>query len=270
MMENGKNVTNEIAFKDLFLIFKRCWWLVLAVAIVLGAGSYAFMQASHKDEYTATATIWAIGSNANTSATAGQTSTADVQIAMYLINDYKELITTRSVMEVALESADSTLSPAALKAKTKVENTEESHVMHVSVTASTPEEAQKLVNALSNEFCRRVNEKNKVESAEGEKNVEKPLVSVWDEATLPTQISNPISLLLVVLIALLGGVAVYVVFVVLHFLDDKINTTEDVEKYLGLNLLGVIPNLDDARRRSMRKKTYYHYYTANHKQSEKH
>ena len=102
MMENGKNVTNEIAFKDLFLIFKRCWWLVLAVAIVLGAGSYAFMQASHKDEYTATSTIWAIGSNANTSATAGQTSTADVQIAMYLINDYKELITTRSVMGACL------------------------------------------------------------------------------------------------------------------------------------------------------------------------
>lgn len=269
MKENSKTVSNEISFKDLFIILKRCWWLVLAVAIVLGAGAYAVMNLTHKDEYTATATIWAIGSNANTAATAGQTSTADVQIAIYLINDYKELIKTRSVMEVALQKAGSSMSQAALKANTLVENSEDSHVMHVSVTASTPEEAQKLVNALSNEFCRRVNEKNKVESAEDEKNVEKPLVSVWDEATLPKDISNPVSLLLVILIALLGGIAVYVVFLVLHLMDDKINTTEDVEKYLGLNLLGVIPNKDDARRRGMRKKTYYHY-TSGQKQGDRH
>lgn len=269
MKENSKTVSNEISFKDLFMIFKRCWWLVVAVAIVLGAGTYAVMNLTHKDEYTATATIWAIGSNANTSASGGQTSSADVQIAIYLINDYKELIKTRSVMEVALQKAGSSMSQAALKAKTVVENTEDSHVMHVSVTASDPKEAQKLANELSKEFCRRVNEKNKVANVGSENQVERPLVSVWDEATLPKDISNPVSLLLVILIALLGGIAVYVVFLVIHLMDDKINTTEDVEKYLGLNLLGVIPNKDDARRRGMRKKSYYHY-TSGQKQGERH
>lgn len=269
MKDNDKNATNEIAFRDLLLVLKRCWWLVLAVAIVLGAASYAFMKLTHKAEYTATATIWAIGSNANTSNNNMQTSTYDVQIATYLINDYKELITTRSVMEVALENAKSELSPAALKANTEITNAEESRVMHVSVTASDPKEAQMLVNSLSNEFCRRVNEKNKGVAADQENTVEKPLVSVWEEAMVPTQISNPISLLLVILIALLGAVIVYVVFLVIHLSDDKINTTEDVEKYLGLTLLGVIPNIEDSRRRSMRKKAYYHYTSAQ-KQGDQH
>ncbi len=250
MEEMSNKNTGEIRFGDLFEVFKRCWWLMLAVAIVVGAASYVFMRATHKDEYTATATIWAIGSNANTSDNLGKTSAADVQIAMYLINDYKELILTPNVMKDALMNADSDMSVSALKANTSISNSEDSHVMHVSVTASDPEEARDVVNALSDEFCRRVNDKN---------DEERPLVSVWDRATAPGAISNPISLLLVAIFALLGAVVVFIIFVVIRLMDDRINTTEDVERYLGLNLLGVIPNRDDARRRSMRKRRYYDY-----------
>ena len=258
MEENSKNVTMEIRFRDLLSILKRCWWIMLAAAIVLGAAAYGFMHVTHKDQYTATATIWALGSNAN-GAVGSQTSSQDVQIAIYLINDYKELILTPSVLEKTLEIAKSDMSMNSLKARTKITNTDDSHVMYVSVTADDPKEARDIVNALSNEFCRRVNEKNKVENKDGEKVVERPLVSVWDEASTPKTISNPISLLWVALIAILGAVLVYVVFLILYLMDDKINTTDDVERYLGLNILGVIPNREDVRRRSMRKKAYYHY-----------
>ncbi|MBE6588970.1 MAG: hypothetical protein E7643_02210 [Ruminococcaceae bacterium] len=262
MMEEMNDKTTEIRFSDLLGVLKRCWLLMLVVAMVVGAGAYAFMHVTHKDEYTATATIWALGSNANTSNYLGSTSSADVQIAMYLINDYKELILTPSVMEKALKNADSDMSIAALKGKTEITNSEESHVMYVSVTAGSAAEARDVANELSKEFCRRVNERNATQgdSASGEEgSKERPLVSVWDEATAPKNISNPVSVLLVALLAILGAMVAYIVFLVLHLMDDKINTTADVERYLGLNLLGVIPNRDDARRRSMRKKTYYHY-----------
>ena len=252
MEEMNNKSAGEIRFGDLFDVLKRCWWLMLVVAIVVGAASYAFMRVTHKDEYTATATIWAIGSNANTSDNVGKTSAADVQIAMYLIKDYKELILTPNVMKDALINADSDMSVSALRANTSITNNEDSHVMHVSVTASDPEEARDIVNSLSDEFCRRINDKN---------DEERPLVSVWDRATAPASISNPISLFLVAVFALLGAVIVFIVFVVIRLMDDRINTTEDVERYLGLNLLGVIPNRDDARRRSLRRKTYYTSYS---------
>ena len=44
-----------------------------------------------------------------------------------------------------------------------------------------------------------------------------------------------------VIVALLGLVAVIGVYVVVFLLDDTIRTEEDVEKYLGLSTVGVIP-----------------------------
>ncbi len=247
-MEIANEKETEIRFGDLWNVFKRCWVLVLVVAILAGAGSFAVMHLTHTDAYTATTTIWALGSN---SSTGGKTSTSDVSIGTYLINDYKELILTENVLEQALENAGSKMSLGALKAATKITNNEETRVMYVSVTSGNKVEAKKIADAISDVFCDRVNAK----SDEG-----KTLVSVWDYAKVPSKISNPISLLFVVLIALVAAVAVYAVFLILHLMDDKVNSASDVERYLGLNLLGVIPNREDARRRGMKKKGYYYRY----------
>jgi hypothetical protein len=65
-------------------------------------------------------------------------------------------------------------------------------------------------------------------------------------------------MLKIALIALVAAIAVYGVFFVLYLLDDKISTAEDVEKYLGVNMLGQIPNREEAQRR--KKKGYGDYY----------
>jgi hypothetical protein len=41
---------------------------------------------------------------------------------------------------------------------------------------------------------------------------------------------------------LLTAVVVFGIYVVVYILDDKIKTADDVEKYLGLTVLGLIPN----------------------------
>ena len=69
-----------------------------------------------------------------------------------------------------------------------------------------------------------------------------------DYAATPDKPSNPVSLLQILLIAFACAVVVYVVYLVLFLMDDKITTPEDVEKHLGLNLLGQIPNKQDAGR----------------------
>ena len=245
-----KEKENEVRFGDLWSVFKKCWIYALILAILVGAGSFAVLHLTHTDAYTATSTIWALGSNANASTSGGKTSTSDVSIGTYLINDYKELILTDSVLEEAILKTGSAMSVSTLKNNIKVTNNEDTRVMYVAVTAGDSAEAKNLANAISDVFCKRINDK----SDEG-----KSLVSVWDYAKEPKMISNPISLLLVVLIAFVAAVAVYAIFLVVHLMDDKINTAGDVERYLGVNLLGVIPNREDARRRGLKKRTYYRY-----------
>ena len=50
---------------------------------------------------------------------------------------------------------------------------------------------------------------------------------------------------------------VYGIYFVRYLLDDKINQPEDVEKYLGVSVLGVIPNSEDSKRRYTKYGTYY-------------
>jgi capsular polysaccharide biosynthesis protein len=249
-MDMTKEKENEIRFADLWSVFKRCWILALILAVLAGAGSFAVFHLTHTDAYTATSTIWALGSNANASTSGGKTSTSDVSIGTYLINDYKELILTDSVLEEAIVKVGSDMSLKDLKQNVKVTNNAETRVMYVAVTAGDKTEAKELANAISDVFCARINDK----SDEG-----KTLVSVWDHAKEPTAISNPVSLLLVVLIALVAAIGVYAVFLVLHLMDDKIHDAGDVERYLGVNLLGVIPNREDACRRGLKKNSYYRY-----------
>jgi hypothetical protein len=46
------------------------------------------------------------------------------------------------------------------------------------------------------------------------------------------------------------------IFLFIFLLDDRIRTEEDIERYLGLSILGDIPNIDDVKNK---KKGYYKY-----------
>ena len=50
MEENKSSV--EISLRDLWKIFLRCWWVMLAAAIVFAGACYLFLHVTHKDVYT--------------------------------------------------------------------------------------------------------------------------------------------------------------------------------------------------------------------------
>jgi capsular polysaccharide biosynthesis protein len=230
---------------------------MLAALIVVFAIVYIFTVSTHEDMYTATTTVWALGSNASTSSS---TSTSDVSIGTQLIHDYKELILSTGVLEVVLERNENIpITSGKLRGMISIGNTDGSRVMYVSVTSPKPSTSKQLADDLANVFCDRVNEMNKDNDVNEDK---KTLVRVWDSATTPTAASNPISMFRLILISLIAAIAVYGVFFVMYLLDDKISTADDVEKYLGVNILGMIPNRYDAQRKKKGKSGYYYSYSA--------
>ena len=121
----------------------------------------------------------------------------------------------------------------------EITNDENTRILYLSVTAADPEEAADLVNSVAATACDFMNN----DMYDGQK-----LFRQVDYAATPDKPSNPVSLLQILLIAFACAVVVYVVYLVLFLMDDKITTPEDVEKHLGLNLLGQIPNKQDAGR----------------------
>ncbi len=226
----------EIRISDLWLILKRCWWLMLAVLLVVFAIVYIYANSTYEEEYTATAIVWALGTP-----NAGQTTTSDVSIGTNLINDYKQLVTTTDVLMEVIERAElPQIKPHELSKMVSISHESNTRVMYISVTAASATGAQKIANTMVDVFCERINSKNE----DG-----KSLVTVWSDAELPTRPSNGVSALKLLLIAVVCSILVFGVYFVLYLMDDKINTAEDVERYLGLSMLGMIPNRVDAHRR---------------------
>lgn len=232
-MEDEKNNGSEIDLRNLWTIFVHCWWIMLIVAAVVTVGLYVFFTATHEDEYTATAITYVM-KESNT------TSTGDVSISNVLVNDFVETANLESVLEKVIYEQGLIISTTQLRKMITVTNQENSRFVQVSVTAKDPVRATDLANSLAEQMCNTLND----DLMFGQK-----YASVADPSKVPAKPSNPVSLLKVLIIAAVCALMVYAVYVVMFLMDDKINTPEDVERYLELNLLGQIPNRQDMSRR---------------------
>ncbi len=252
MEEESRSI--EIRISDLVAILKRCWWQMAIVLLVTFIGVFVYTNVTHEDEYTATAEIWALP---NSQSSTGNVNTSDVSIGTNLINDFTQLIVSKGVLEPVLKAEKLTdiLTIDQLAGMITIDHTTGTRVMNISVTAKDPKRAADITNTLVAVFCQRVNSTNE----EGEKS----LVQVWSTAEEPELPSNPVSTLKLLLIALVAAIVVYGIHLVVFLLDDKVNGAEDVERYLGVSVLGMIPNRRDViRRRS--KNGYYYSYGSNH------
>ena len=248
MEENTREV--EIRLGDVGQVLKRCWIVILATVIVVFCGLYALLNALHVDEYEANVTIYILrNSNENEEESPSKTvTTSDISIANALIDDCKILMLSRDhvltpVLEETPSLSDTTWKD--LKKMITIENSGEDRVLTLSVRAATPALSADLANKVANHACDYFNEK-----------YQQPISSVVDYAEVPTGICNPVSILLVALVSFAAACIVFAIYFVCFLMDDKVNSGEDVEKYLELSVLGVIPNRQD----SARHKSKYGYY----------
>ena len=246
-MEENKQL--EFSMSNLWEIFKRCWILMLVVGVVLTVLVYIVMVNMHQDEYTSTVGMWAYrtGSEDDSNGNVQQNYYGAI-MSTQNIDEFMEIAQSNAVLEKVIADQNLTISRKALSKMLKVSqkgSASSSTIFYVSVTAATPESARRLSEAWSRVTCDYINGL-----------VDKEVLLVFDPAPLPNQPSNPFSILKVLLIAFVGVFCVYGVYFVRFLMDDKVNTPEDVEKYLDLHVLGAIPDKTQlARRRS--KGAYY-------------
>ena len=245
----------EIRLTDLWVIFKKCWWLMGIALVLVTVLVFTLMNATHEDEYTAQVGIWAIktdGSNSNSSTSNGY---YDMVIATNLVNDYKLLATSDEVLSRVIVANNWAISVNDFRKMISVTHETNTRVLYLSVTTLSAESAKTATESWSQIFCDYITE------LRGEE-----MIKTIGATPLPEKPSNPISLLKILLIAFVAAVLVYGIYFVRFIMDDKINAPEDVEKYLGLNVLGAIPNKNQLGRR---REKYGYYYASNPKSDAK-
>ncbi|MPM44350.1 putative capsular polysaccharide biosynthesis protein YwqC [bioreactor metagenome] len=118
-----------------------------------------------------------------------------------------------------------------LAASVSVTPVNETQIMNLMVQDTNPERARDIANKIPEVFgkeAKRITNANKVE--------------VIDKAILSKAPINSNKTMNMVIAAVLGAmIGLFVIFLI-EYLDNKIKTPQDIQKYLELPILGVIPD----------------------------
>ncbi|MGE5633541.1 MAG: YveK family protein [Caulobacteraceae bacterium] len=149
-----------------------------------------------------------------------------------LFKTYGEIAKSRMVTEKVIELMQLNLNAEQLQKKITVTPVGDTELIRVTVVDTNPDMAADIANKLAEVFKYQVAQIMRVEN-----------VQVVDAANVPISPVNPrpvLNVAIAFLIALMTGVGVAFL---LEYLDHTIKTPQDVEKYLELPVLGVIPDV---------------------------
>ena len=217
---------------DVLALLHKLWTkklLILFTAFYFAAfsflGTYFFIQPT----YTSTTRIYVV----NQATDNKNLSAQDLQAGTYLVNDYKEIITSNDVLSEVIKDEKLNLSEAELSKMVSVNIPTDTRLISISVKAKTGQDAQVLANKVREVASKKIKTVTKVED-----------VTTLEEAKLPSSPSSPNIKRNVLLGASLGGFVAIVAVLVREVLDDRIRRPEDVEDVLEMTLLGIVPDTD--------------------------
>lgn len=237
-METVKNKRLEINVYELIMFCIKKLWIVLSIGFVAASICFAYTVFFVQPEYTSVTKIYVLNRQTDESITS-----SDLQSSTYLTKDYTELIKSRKVLEVVIAELDLDTSYEALLEKVSVGTQSDTRVVSISVVDKDPYEASEIANEIRN-----------VGATHIQSVMNALAVNVVDEANIPMWTSNNNLKKYVALMFLAGCFFALVCLSVQFVLDDKVTTSEDVEKYLGLSVLGVFPIDETLLRRKQRSK----------------
>ena len=217
---------------DVLALLHKLWTkklLILFTAFYFAAfsflGTYFFIQPT----YTSTTRIYVV----NQATDNKNLSAQDLQAGTYLVNDYKEIITSNDVLSEVIKDEKLNLSEAELSKMVSVNIPTDTRLISISVKAKTGQDAQVLANKVREVASKKIKTVTKVED-----------VTTLEEAKLPSSPSSPNIKRNVLLGAILGGFVAIVAVLVREVLDDRIRRPEDVEDVLEMTLLGIVTDTD--------------------------
>ena len=213
---------------DLMELFSALWakkTIIILSAVFMALVAFVGTKMFVTPKYTSVTKLYVMAKNDDSSASA---TYSELQSGSMLTKDYMELVKSRPVLEKAISKLKLDMEPEELAEMITTETPTDTRIM--SVTDDDPKEAKQIADTLRKAVSVQITEIMNADS-----------VNTVEEGNLPTSPSSPNVKKNMMLGALLGLVISMGFVVLIFILDDTVKTPDDVEKYLGLNVLTSIP-----------------------------
>ncbi len=228
-MDDNRNVrqTEEVTI-DLMELLYEIWnhkITIILVTALVGMLAFLAVELFVTPQYTSETSLYVLAQQNDDTIT-----TADLSVGTQLTSDYVVLVTSRPVLESTIANLNLDLSTSQLKKMISVSAKTNTRILTITVTNPDPILAKNIADCVREEVGKQIVSVMNIDA-----------VNMVEDASLPTSPSSPNVMRYTMIGALLGAVLSAGIVVVSSIMDDTIKSADDVEKYIGVPLLGTIP-----------------------------
>lgn len=160
-----------------------------------------------------------------------QVSNSDsIYLSQKLMKTYASIAKSDLVADKTADKLNDGLSSEILQKSIKVTPETDTQILDIKYDSKDPKQAMNVVNTFADTF---IEESQKIYPTDN--------INIMDKAKLPKGPIKPKKALNVAIAFLIGLMASVGIAFLLHYMDNTIKTEQDVDKYLELPVLGVIP-----------------------------
>lgn len=221
---------DEIDLVDLVFVLLRRWKLITMVALPVFIAGF-FFAATRPSVYKAETTLMI-----SAPSTSVGLDSSDLSVSQRLVITYSEIAKSRSILNGVIGRYDLVETPEDLGKLIKISTVDNSELIRLSYTNKDARLSAAVINQVAKEFTNKIVEVMNVRN-----------VKIVEEAEIPRK-PLPKKRMLILAASLvfglmLGGAAAFVV----EFLHKKLRKPSDIEKILGVQMIGMVPDFTDKK-----------------------
>lgn len=157
----------------------------------------------------------------------------DVLLSQKLVKTYSEIAKSNRVLDKVIQKLGLDVTAEDIRKKITVNSVQDTEIIRISVEDLVPQYATDLANAIAVVFMGEVADIMKIDN-----------VQLIDPAKVPDKPVKPRSILNMAIAGVLGLMVSLGIIFLVEYLDNTVKSSEDIERRIGLPVLGSIPDFE--------------------------
>jgi capsular polysaccharide biosynthesis protein len=223
---------DELDLRDILLIIQKRLWIILTLTI-LAALFVGTISAFFLDEIYASSTTLIVSKQKENS-NINDLQLNDINLSRNLVDTYSVIIKSDRVLEKVLKEVNLALPIAELRSKIDVKSENNTEIIRITIEDTNSEIARDIANSVARVFMNEVTTLLRMDNVQ--------VIDLAKASPSPVKPNVKMNTLIAAMIGLMAGIGIAFL---LEMLDNTIKTQEDVQKYMDIPVIGIIPSFDD-------------------------
>ena len=218
-----------IDLREYFEIIKKRFWIIAVLVLVFSLVTGLINFFVLKPVYQANSSLIV---NTETNGSNNIITGDQFNVTEKLAVTYGEIIKSRLVLGTVIENLRLSDRYEDLVKKVTVSPVKDTQIININVQDTNPKKARDIANEIPGVFKHEA--RNSIDKSNS--------IQVIDKAILPQKPIKPNKIMNIIISTVIGVMSGLFIAFLLEYLDNKLKTPQDIERYLDIKILGVVPS----------------------------